>query len=104
MRLFALVFVGMLLAGCTTTGRSDTTPINAKTQAFIQAQRAIDQRECADQHGTIGPAYRACIQDKTIDRQEMLQQMLDQFENRRADLAEQCYDPITGDTVICYDI
>ena len=104
MRSIALVFVAVGLAGCATISAPNNGPIAARAQAFIDEQRAIDQRDCAAQHSGAGVAYQACMQAKSIDRRVMLEEMLEQFENRRTALAEQCHDPVTGGPAVCYDI
>lgn len=83
--------------------RTDNGPIAARAQAFIDEQRAIDQRECAARHGSAGVAYQACMQAKSIDRRVMLEEMLEQLEGRRTALAKQCHDPVTAAPAVCYD-
>ena len=104
MRWIALVFVAVGLAGCATISAPDNGPIAARAQAFIDEQRAIDQRECAARHGSAGVAYQACMQAKSIDRRVMLEEMLEQLEGRRTALAKQCHDPFTAAPAVCYDI
>ncbi len=104
MRPFVSAFLVVLLGGCAANLTPDASPIAARAQAFIEAQRAIDQRECAAQHGASGPAYQSCLEARTIDRQALLEEMLDRLDDRSAGLARQCYDPITAAPVVCYDI
>ena len=105
MRAFALVSLAILLVGCaTSTTASNDGAIAARAQAFIEAQQAIDQRECAAQHGSSGPAYQTCLEARTVDRQAMLKEMLNRLQDRHAALARQCYDPLTGAPAVCYDI